>query len=149
MSETSIQEKIQGVIQSLPLFADADVVINDWSIFDRPNVNAPYVLIESSDNFESLHEVHTPETLWGIPIILVEAFTDWKETYDNFQERRQQVIDTFAIGGARAGDGLNIQRIHNDTPISPYYDKMIPAELQSESMPIFIMQRIILESKEY
>jgi len=150
MSELSIQEKIQSVIQALTLFEDADVVINDWSIFDRPSIEAPYVLIEDSDDFDGFQRVVTPETTWGIPINLVERFTDWKETYDNFRARRQAVLDAFnGTGDARGDPGLDVQRIRNDSPITPYYDKLVPAELQAEALPIFVMQRIILECQEF
>lgn len=150
MSEISIQQKVQAVIQALALFENADVVINDWSIFDRPNIEAPYVLIEVSDEFESVQVVMTPENRWAVPLNLVEAFTDWQETYNNFRDRRQVIIDAFnGTGSARADSGLNIERIYNDGAITPYFDKTIPAELQSESLPVFIMQRIIMEGLEF
>lgn len=150
MSELSIQLKIQEIIQGLSLFSDADVVINDWSIFDRPNIEAPYVLIQTSDDFESLHQVMTAEVRWAIPIVLVERFTDWKETYDKFRDRRQQILDEFNLGDdERSGPGLNIDRIGQDTPITEFYDKVIPVELQSEALPAFIMQRLILEAQEF
>lgn len=150
MSERAIVEKIQEVIQGLPEFEAADVVINDWRIFDRPNIEAPYVLLETSDDFDSQQIVRTPEQIWGIPITLVENFIDWQETYDNFMNRRQAIIDAFnGTNDARSASGLNIYRIRNEGAITPFYDKMIPADLQPEALPVFIMQRIILEAKEF
>ena len=150
MSEQAIQEKIQTVIQGLAIFEDADVVINDWSIFDRPNIEAPYVLIEVSDEFESVQEVMTPENRWAVPINLVEKFIDWNETYNNFRDRRQAIIDAFnGTGSARADSGLNIERIYNDGEITPYFDKTIDAKFQAEALPVFIMQRIIMEGLEF
>ena len=146
-TELDLQLKIQGVIQGLSIFADADIVINDWTIFDRPNIEAPYVLITTSDDFESKQDTMTPQTRWAIPIVLVERFEDWKTTYDNFQARRQAIIDVFnGVGDERSGSGVNIGVVLADAPITDFYDKAIDPQLFAEALPAFIMQRLILET---
>jgi len=149
MSELTIEQKIQGVIQALSYWEDADVVINDWSVVDRPNVEAPYVIIETSDDFEWSHIAPTAEMRWGVPIILFEVFHDWDESFNNFRDRRQAILDAFTVAGAAASPGMVIEMIRNDGPITPYYDRMIPQEQQAESLPVFLMQRMILEGREF
>lgn len=149
MSEQTIQEKIQGVIQALAIFEDADVILNDWGVVDRSSLEAPYVIIETSDDFEWQHQNPAGQMRWGIPINLIERFTDWDESMNLIRDRRQAILDAFFVGGAGAEAGVVVDMIRNDGVITPYYDRTVAQDLQPEALPVFLMQRMILEVTEF
>lgn len=153
MTEATIQAGIQDVIQSMSEFANADVIINDWGIFDQPNVHAPYVLITSADNFISRHDAPTAETTYEIPVMLVERFTDWKETYDNLTTRRDALLTKFnAAGTARSANGIaatTVDVIRPDGPIAYLYNAYLSPEELAEALPEFVAQTLIFEVTEY
>jgi len=152
MSELSIQNAIKTMLQGMSEFADGDVVINDWSILDDPNANAPYALIETADDFVSNQNSFTPETTWHIRLTLVERFEDWETTYNNLRTRRQAVIDEFnEVGGNRSpgGGAVVCTSIRNGSAILPLFNPNIPQPQRANSDPIFISQLILLEVEEY
>ncbi|RJX17541.1 MAG: hypothetical protein C4575_12930 [Desulforudis sp.] len=152
MSEYAIQLGIQAAIQAMSEFTDADVVINDWSFLDKSSANAPYVLIEDSDDFDSEQNTQEPETVWNIPINLIEAFSDWDTTLNNFRTRRQAILDKINSDTVRTAGGLeatNVRRVRNDGKIYHIYDKNISDEELRQASPSFIGQRIILETEEF
>lgn len=152
MSEATIQSGIQAAIQAMSEFADADVVINDYRFKDQPTANAPYVLIENSDDFTSDQDASTPQNTWFVPVTLFERFSDWKETYDNFRTRRQAILDKINSGSVRTAGGLsgtNVRRVRNDGSISYVYQKYLPPEQEQFATPMFIAQRMILETEEF
>lgn len=153
MSELSIQTAAQATIQSIAAFSSADVTINDWRILDGSVANAPYVIIESADEFTSDQTVMTPDTRWTMKLWLFERFTEWKTTLDNFTVRRQAIIDEFnevgsnrSAGGAAATDA---NPIRSGSPIQPYYDPQTPASLIQESDPIYLYQLLLLDVREF
>ena len=70
MSEATIAAGLATAIKAMDEFADADVVHNDFGVYGK-QAGAPYVLIGSTDNFESRQDVTTPETTWQIPVRLI------------------------------------------------------------------------------
>ena len=68
MSEKLIQEGIQDAIQAMDAYANADVVINDWTILDQADSAAPYVIIENSDTFKAPQTAGDPSRTWEIPV---------------------------------------------------------------------------------
>lgn len=152
MSELTIQNAVKATIQAMSEFADADVVINDWSILDDPNANAPYVLIETADDFVSRQMTMTPETTWQIRVTLIERFEDWETTYNNLRTRRQAIIDEFnEVGANRSpGGGAVICRvIRNGSPVLPLFNPNLPPAQRGNSDPIFITQLLIMEVEEF
>lgn len=153
MTEATIQAGIQDVIQSMIEFANADVVINDWGILDQSSSDAPYVLITSADNFTSRQDVTTAETTYEIPVMLIERFTDWKETYDNLTTRRDAILTKFnAVGTARSADGLTATTVDVIRPageITQLYDSYLSPEELAEALPTFIAQTLIFEVTEF
>jgi len=151
--EAGIQTGIQAILQSMTEFADADVVINDWSVLDQPNENAPYVIISNADEFDSKQDVKTAETTWQEVITLVEAFSDWATTLNNLRTRRQAIIDKFnAVGSARSAGGLaatTMDRLRSEGPITPYYGPYVPQDQLAEAMPIYLMQSLLMQVEEY
>lgn len=153
MSEATIAAGVQTMLQGMSEFANADVVINDWSILDQANVSAPYVIITTADDFDSRQDVRTPQTRWQIKLTLLENFTDWDTTYNNLQTRRQAIVDKLNTGGdersAGGLSGVDIQRIYALSPINPWYDPYIPDEQLPEALPSFIEQTIGLDCLEF
>jgi hypothetical protein len=151
MSESTIRSGLATAIKAMTEFEDADVVINDWSILDKPAIKAPYVIIETADTFDSRQDTMTPQTTWSIPIVLVEKFTKWSTTLGNLSTRRQAIIDKINSGTVRSAglDGVTIDRVYNDGDIIEFYRKFQDPEKSQNALPVFLMQRIILEAEEY
>lgn len=150
MSEATIQAAVQDTIQAIAAFADASVVINDWTILDGSFDGAPYVLIETADSVTSRQDTMTPNTRWDVPITLFERFTDWATTYGNLRDRRQALIDEFnEIGANRSpgGGAVTADVIRTDTPIGEWYDPY--QDPATNPLPVFITQRLILEVEEF
>ena len=152
MTEKNIQDGIQDTLQSMTEFADADVVVNDWSILDRGSTAAPYVIIENSDGFTSTQGTMTGNVSYEIPVTLVEAFSalkGWKTTLDNFLTRRDAIITKYnAVGAARAANGLSAVDIHTirtDGPPEPWYRGEVDPTM---SNPTYYIQRFIFEVDE-
>jgi hypothetical protein len=153
MTEATIQAGIQDVIQSMSEFAGADVVINDWGIFDQSSSHAPYVLIQTADDVNSRQDAPTADTSYMIPVMLVERFTDWKETLDNFTARRDAILTQFnGTDDSRSADGLaatSIDAIYAEGPIGEVYPAYLADEERAEALPEFIVQTLIFEAREY
>jgi hypothetical protein len=152
MSEAAIQAGIQAALQAMSEFDDADIVINDWGILDQSSLKAPYVIIENSDSFRSVQDVQTPENTWNIPITLIERFTDWSTTLNNLRARRLAIIQKINSGDERSAGGISgvtIDEIYADGPIRQVYPAYLTVEQQSEALPAFLSQRIILVAKEF
>jgi hypothetical protein len=153
MTEATIQAGIQDVIQAMPEFANADVVINDWSVFDQSGSHAPYVLIQSSDELSSRQDAQTPNTFYMIPVTLIEWFTDWKETLDNFTTRRDALLTKFnGTEDDRSANGLEsttVDVIRTEGPIGQAYPAYLEPDEQAEALPEFIVQTLIFETEEY
>jgi hypothetical protein len=152
MTEKAIQEGLQDVFQGMDEFANEDVVINDYSPFDLSTANAPYIIIENSDEFESTQDSFAEVTTWNIPWVLVERFTDWNETQANFRTRRQAIIDKFnSEGNSRSAGGVagvNIRTIRTVTPILEWYSPDVAENQRGETFPVFIFQRFVCVTEE-
>lgn len=156
MSEQTIHEAVQITFQGLSAFDNADVTINDWRILDGEIVRSPYVIIETSDDFDSKQDTVTPNTQWEIRAWLFVQFSQtsggWKESLDNFRTYRQNIIDEFNVVGTNrspGGGSVTMKRIRNGTPILPYEDKYIPADMRSESLPLFLYQLLMMSVEEF
>lgn len=152
--ELAIAQGIQTLIQAMAEFADADVVINDWSVLDSPNPNAPYVILATADEFESKMDSAADQTKWSIPVALYEYFTDWPNTLNNFRTRRQAIIDLFnsAASNARSAGGLDavqVNVIRSEGPIMPYYAPYTPSHQIPEALPVYLHQTWIFEVEEW
>lgn len=152
MTEATIQAGIQDTIQAMTEFANADVVINDWGIFDQTSSKAPYVLIQTADEFRSRHDLGAPENIYHIPVMLVEVFTDWPETMNGLTTRRDALLTTYNTGGNQRSAGgipVTIDEIRPQGPIAFIYDPSIPDNQLAEALPIFVAQTLIFEVKEW
>ena len=153
MTEATIQAGIQDVIQSMGEFATASVVLNDYSIYDQSSSKAPYVLIQTADDFSSRQDAPTAITTYMIPVTLVEKFTDWPTTLNNLTTRRDALLTKFnAVGTARSADGLeatSINAIRPAGPIAFVYDAYLSESEQAEALPVFVAQTLIFETEEF
>lgn len=152
MSEYAIQQGIQDTLQAMTEFADASVVINDWSILDGPMTGAPYVIITDANNFTARQDTRTPNTKWEIVITLFEQFTDWPTTLNNLRARRQAIIDAFNASGTARSAGLTavtIDEIRAGSDITEWYDHYIPQGQLPESSPVCLSQVMILTAEEF
>lgn len=148
MSEKAVQEGIQDAIQSLTGFANADVVINDWTILDQTVASGPYAIIRNSDTFSNDASINT-NTTWHVPIEIYEAFTEWDASSGAFRDTRQTVIDAFSGVNRSAGGivGMLVKDVHSGADVEYYYGPH--AEHEELADPIFIAQSIILVCEEF
>ena len=153
MTEKLVQEGIQAVIRAMDEFGNADVRINDWDFLDGPISDAPYVMIENSDDFDSKQDTTSANTVWQIPVNLLERYVDWKQSMTDFRDRRQALIDKFnEVGSARAANGLastTTDRIYPESPIGFRFLEYLDPELRDEQEPVFIEQRLLFQVEEF
>lgn len=133
MSESAAQTAIQTALQALSDFADADVVINDWSVLDQSKAHAPYVIIETADAFEG--GAVTGATRWEIVLNLFVSFDDWTQAKNDFRDVRQAIID--------AVDSLaNAYPVRSGGNVTEWYDQYADG---ASAEPAFLSQRLIVE----
>jgi len=152
-TEAGIIAGIQAAIQSLDEFANADVIIGDWTVLDGEMANAPYVLIEQSDTFYSRQDAMTPNTRWDIVVNILVAFDGWQKSKEAIGTTRQALISKFnTVGTSRAAGGLEgvtIDVIRSDGEIFGIFDAYLTPTDLIEAEPIFLAQRLVFESSEY
>jgi hypothetical protein len=150
MSEATLQADLQREFLTLSsLFSTGDVTINDWNILDGPNVNAPYIIIENSDEFAIAAIQTSPSRLWMIPFTLFVRFLDWSTSEVAFAAARQSVLDHLVNKVYQAASGnlnFGIRSIRSGSPIGYVYDRYV--ENDAESLPVFLSQRMIVEIAE-
>ena len=61
ITEADVQLAMQTAMQTISLFASADVVINDWDVLNQAGAKAPYVVIENSETLDSRQDVADAE----------------------------------------------------------------------------------------
>ena len=141
MSEQTIEERIQTILQGLDQFADTDVVISDFSILDQTLQRAPLAIIEIADDFRASDEFGGCLTVeWFIPVLLIERFVADQETRLQLRDKRQAVIDRF-VGDRRnmGSPGVECNVIKNDGPVSGYNPTA------KATKPLILYQRLIFE----
>lgn len=149
LQETNIQTGLQTAIQAMTEFADADVVINDWTILDQTVASAPYVLILNSETFEIPQATNEPGQ-WSIPIVIFAAFTEWKATLDDLRAKRLALCDQINTSNYRSAGGLEgvvIQTIRGGGPPMYVYD--VYATNPELADPVFVGYPVILDVTEF
>ena len=150
MSEATLQTDLQREFLTLTsLFSAGDVTINDWNVLDGPNENAPYIIIENSDDVAIATIQTSPSRLWMIPFTLFVRFLDWGTSEAAFAAARQPVLDHMvnrAYEAASGGLNFGIRSIRSGGPIGYVYDRYV--ENEPESLPVFLSQRLIVEIAE-
>jgi len=152
MSEQTIQEGIQDIIQGMSEFDDDEVLINDFSMFDESVSGGRRVVIETSDDFVARRDTRDPVTKWQIKVWLVEVFDGWDTTLINFRNGRQAIIDTMDTDDNRSADGLEgitIDEIRSQTPVLPWFDPYLTPDELVEAEPIYLYQIMIMDAEEY
>lgn len=150
MSEATLQADLQREFLTLSsLFSAGDVTINDWDVLDGPIESAPYIIIENSDEFAIAAVQTSPSRLWMIPFTLFVRFLDWGTSEVAFAAARQPVLDLLvnkAYQAASSNLNFGIRSIRSGNPIGYVYDHYV--ENDAESLPVFLSQRLIVETAE-
>jgi hypothetical protein len=151
MSEAVLQADLQRELLRLTAtFSAGDVTINDRSILDGANKNAPYVVIDSADSLHAEHMQEQWQVLWSIPFMLVVKFTDWDASRSALSTVRQTVItalmDVEHYLPASALLAFGLQSIDSETPIGEIYDRYL--EDAVEALPVFLAQRLTAQVLE-
>lgn len=146
MSEATLQADLKReILQLTHLFGEADVVIDDWSILDGGNANAPYVIIVSSDTLE-VTRIQTDDKLtsWTIPFYIIVKFDDWDSARSSLGATRQGVLDHLkATEGYLDASGRlawGLRSIRALEPVSEIYDRFI--ENPEEALPVFLAHKL-------
>ncbi|HEY4723226.1 MAG TPA: hypothetical protein VII92_15330, partial [Anaerolineae bacterium] len=134
-------------------FADADVVINDWSVLDGESTGAPYVIVSDADSFRAnLNTTASKGGTWDEVVTLCEWFTDWPTTLNNFRTRRQAIIDAARLtnsGSAGGIAGTSINEIRSEGGIIPYNPIYNRDGYNSEVLPRYLIQHMIFACEEF
>lgn len=153
MTEAVLQADMQReILRDTSTFSSGDVVINDWSILDGPNDNAPYVIIESSDTLGA-EIVQQEQVLFSyvIPFTVIVQFTDWDESRAALQTARTTVVNrltgrTATLQNASGKLDWGLRAIRALEPVSEIYDRY--QENPEESLPIFLAHRLGAQVEE-
>lgn len=151
MNETAVQAAIQTTLKAMSEFADADVVINDWSILDQSSLAAPYVIITNAADINEARDTTDAQTAYTVPVTLVERFTNWADTLNGLRNRREAIFNAFT-GAARSANGLegtNFTRVRTASPILEYYDRGLSSEQLAVALPVFLQQDIAIDVEEF
>lgn len=151
-SESAIQSGIATWIRAMSEFADADVVINDWSVLDKESANAPYVIISDADSFRVNLDANDDTGSWDEVVTLCEWFTDWPTTLNNFRTRRQAIIDAARSSNAGSAGGIagvRIAEIRAEGGIIPYNPIYNRQEYNPEVLPRYLIQHMIFACEEF
>lgn len=150
MSEATLQADLQReFLRITPTFSTGDVTINDWSILDGPNANAPYIIIQSSDDFVIGSIQSVAKRAWSIPFMLVVRFQNWGTSEAELATTRQTVLDWLVNKSFASQSGalnFGIRSIRAGTPIGYIYDRYV--ENETESLPAYISQTLIVDIAE-
>ncbi len=153
MTELAIQQGLQTWIRSMADFADADVVLNDWSVLDGESANAPYGIISDADTFRAnLNTTASKGGTWDIVVTLCEWFTDWPTTLNNFRTRRQAIIDAARLTNAGSAGGIAgtaINEIRSEGGIIPYNPIYNREGYNPEVLPRYLIQHMIFACEEF
>lgn len=147
MNESTVMSALKTLLQGMANFANADVTICDWSILDGAVTNAPYAIIEPSDNFEMRFRVETPEITWEPYITIYEAFTDWGTTLAALQALREAVLTAIQAGTGTLG--LTLRYLRSAQPISQVYQVYTDPQDTPEALPVFLAAKIAVGLEEF
>jgi hypothetical protein len=146
VTELQVQQGLQTLIRELGAYASADVVINDWSIFDQWVGQAPYVIIQNAHDVNYQKRSSAEQRRYTTLITLVEQFEDWETTYNAFRASREALINQIDSDNNRTAnglDGMDIVEIRNTTPILPKYpNHVMDQEDLSGVEPEFLFQTL-------
>jgi len=115
-TELAIAQGFQTLFRAMSEFEVGDVVINDDTLYDGEAINCPYVIIYTASDFELTPASSRTNSTMTIPVMHVEVFTTWSETYSNLRNTRQAIIDEVFTAGGMSANGLSgvmVTRIFN------------------------------------
>jgi len=139
-TEQQLQEAVQSQLQSLTVFTEPYVVINDYGLLDETSNVTNIAIVENSANPSSLHA--SGDRDFGtitIPVTIAVRFMDWKPTLDDFRDMRQDVFDLFSdTTGAR---GLSLAGVSVDTVTPGGAVNYLGLDNNSQ-LPIWVTQQI-------
>lgn len=147
LTEAEIATAIQQEIQKLDQFAEDDVTINDHDVLNGPAINAPFVVIKTTNEFRIDFRVQVAEQLWSIPLELFVAFDDWDISLEEIKEARRYIISAADAGISTVG--LTLRAIRNGSDVLPVYRTYVPEGEQADMLPDFLMQEILIDSEVY
>lgn len=151
MTEAILQADLKRELLKLTsTFSTNDVTVNDRSVLDGANSNAPYVVIDSADTLHAEKMQEQWQVLWSIPFMLVVKFVDWDTSRTEMSSVRQTVLSALMdVENYHDDSGLlawGLQSINTETPIGEIYDRYL--EEGAEALPVFLAQRITLQVLE-
>lgn len=144
-SEQEIQEGIQASVREIDTYFQRDsVVINDWTILDRPVSEGSFFNIMTASTFRSRKDTAAEQEFWDIPGMLVVPFVDWNETMILFRDVRQAILDKFnEVGTSRSAGGLEgctITEIRSGGPVTPAYLAYTDPANRADELPQYLTQ---------
>lgn len=151
MSECDVQAELKRELCDSGQFQLESVVIDDWSIYDRPYGASPFALIVTSEEFTSRQDTHAVVTTWNIPVWVIVSFDDWPTSMERLRDTRQGIIDHFNQEGTQRSLNMSnttVDVIRSGTGIVEYYAAYQGADRQPDAIPQYLTQQIIFEVRE-
>ncbi len=151
MSEKQTQEFIQARLRELAVFADEDVVIDDWRPLDGSTVNLPYANIRTAGSFRQRQDTPSGvKTEWSIPVIVFVWFDDWHVSLPAMRDLRQAILDLFRDDNRAIQPGKHhyVSEI-NGSEIASVFHPDTKADQRAEAMPLFLAQELTFLVEEY
>ena len=133
MSYSTIEARIQTLIQALDDFGTADVVRGDYRVLDRGS--APYVVLRPG-GFERMPHTFAGgrKTEWSIVVELFEKYIGDGTEQTNLEGHRQAIIDTADAYPTLNGlSGVHFATLSSGEIPRPVYDA-------DGSGPFFLLQ---------
>ena len=133
MSYSTIEARIQTLIQALSAFADADVTRGDYRVLDRGS--APYVVLRPGE-FERVPHTFAGgrKTEWAVIVELFEKHIGDGTEQTNLETHRQNIIDTADAYPTLNGlSGVHFASLSSGEIPRPVYD-------EDGSGPFFLLQ---------
>ena len=150
MDEKTAQESLQTWLQGLSEFANADVVINDFSIFDGARDKGPFAIISNSDRWRSRQVGSVAEDTWPIPVFLLVPFTKDQETLNTFRDTRQVIINEINdnTGNRTPVPGADISEVFPGTDVMEWFEEGTKPE-EFGTFPLYIFQVMLFQVETF
>lgn len=139
-------------MRAMDEFADADVTINDWGVLDGARENAPYAIIETSDDYITKKDGSVATDNIKIIVHLFVAFLDYTSALNEFRDLRDAVKTQVNDGNNRSVNGLpglRIPSIRNGGKIEGLYRKGLSPEQIRGANPVYLWQPQIFEIQTF
>jgi len=143
MSEATLQAELKALFVASGTFANGSVLINETNVLDQSTENAPYLLILSADDVESVFRTGGVEIDYQEFVALVVKYDNGRQesvSRNAFTLARDSVVSTLRNNDLTTG---RIQAFRTLTGIDP-----ITYAGDPDGMPVFLAQFFLVTMRD-